>query len=250
MLEVVVMGSGPELVIVPGCPQPAEDLLPLARILSRSFCVRLVSLPGWGRSPARVPYTLDGAADDVARAVAGVSGAVWVGSSLGFWRAVHLLGSRRVAPARALVGLAPVVDLDAPLREAFRALAPVVRGGADIGGALVERFLSPPFAARHPNHAAEVARFCDQAPREVIAAEFLAAAEAPDLGATLAALDVPLYVRAAELDVAVPPAAASAVAALVPAAYFDVAPGVGHLLGREDPEGTASAIERWVASLG
>lgn len=249
MRGVEVYGAGPDLVIVPGSPQPPEDLLPLARALSRSFRVRVVSPPGWGHVPACSPYTLERAADALAASLGDAGNAVWVGSSFGFWRAVHLLASRRAPPPRALVGLAPVVGFDAAARDAFRGAAAAIAAGVDIGDVLVQRFLSPAYASGHAESAAEVAGFCDAAPREVIAAELLAVADAPDVGDALAAMDVPLYVRVGALDVAVPPEAARAVAALVKGAAFDMVPDAGHLLGREDLEGTAAAIEGWVAGL-
>lgn len=249
MFGVEVYGVGPDLVIVPGSPQPPEDLLPLARALSRSFRVRVVSPPGWAGTAAIEPYSLERAADVLAATLGEAGDAVWVGSSFGFWRAVHLLGSRRVAPPRALVGLAPVVTFDAAARDAFRGAAAAIAAGVDLGDVLVQRFLSPAYAARQPESASEVARFCVAAPRDVIAAELLAVADAPDVGGLLTALAVPLYVRVGALDVAVPPEAARAVAALVRGATLDLVPGAGHLLGREDLEGTAAAIEGWVAGL-
>lgn len=249
MVGVEVVGAGPDLVIVPGSPQPPEDLLPLARRLSRVFRVHVVSPPGWAGAPDCAPYSLEGAADAIAASLGGVGSAVWIGSSFGFWRAVHLLGTRRVPPPRALVGLAPVVGFEAAARDAFRGAAAAIAAGVDLGDVLVQRFLSPAYAAGHPASASEVARFCDGAPSGLIAAELLAVADAPDVGALLTALHVPLYVRVGDLDVAVPPDAARAVAALVKGATFDRVPGAGHLLGREDLEGTAAAIEAWVAGL-
>lgn len=248
MVGVTMSGAGPDLVLVPGSPQPAEDLAPLARRLSSSFRVWLVSPPGWDGTRACAPYSLDAAADTIAASLQGLGSAVWVGCSFGFWRAVHLLGTHRVAPARALVGLAPVVGFDAAAREAFRGAAGAVAAGVDIGEVLVQRFLSPAFAAAHPASVARVARFCHVAPAEVIAAELLAVAEAQDVGPLLATLTAPLYVRVGALDVAVPPEAARAVAAWAPRSVVDVVPGAGHLLGHEDLEGTAAAIEGWARS--
>jgi pimeloyl-ACP methyl ester carboxylesterase len=173
-------------------------------------------------------------------------GATLVGCSFGFWRAVHLLTTGRVVGVRGLVGLGPVLDLSPEARAAFRGAAPLVSAGIDLGAVLVAQFLSPGFAAKHPEVAEEVAAFCRAADPSALGRQLLAAADAPLLVGALAAVEVPLYLRVGALDIPAPPASVQAIAANVRNAQVDVVPDVGHLLASEDAQGTARALLRWM----
>ena len=247
MSEIYVesLGTGADVVFFHGVPQSPEEFGPWARDLATEFRTHVVHLPGYGRSaPFEGAYDLAAVADDVGDALhdRGVVEAAYIGMSAGFYRALQLALSPRAPKAWALVGLGPVALFDDEARALFRGTADAVSAGIDISELLVSRFLSPEFAAAHPDACAHAARAIEAAPAETIAGELAAIAECADLDGRLSELDCPLCLRTGERDVAAPPDVVRVLAAAARNASVDIVPGAGHLLQIEDCGGTLDAM--------
>ena len=134
MTFIQTLGAGPDLVLVPGCPQPPSDLLPLAEGLASSFRVNLVHLPGWGEAQDIGDSTdFSGVARDIAELLGDLSAAHWVGCSFGVYRAVYAFSQGLGPPPLSLIGLGPAVLFDDEQRAAFHGAASVTRAGAAVG---------------------------------------------------------------------------------------------------------------------
>lgn len=66
-LHVETAGTGPDVVLLHGWGTPGRIFAPLARELARTRRVHVVDLPGYGRSPICIPYTLDEVTEILAR---------------------------------------------------------------------------------------------------------------------------------------------------------------------------------------
>lgn len=66
-LYVETAGTGPDVVLLHGWGTPGRIFAPLARELARTQRVHIVDLPGYGRSPVCVPYTLERIAEILVR---------------------------------------------------------------------------------------------------------------------------------------------------------------------------------------
>lgn len=81
-LYIETTGSGPDLVLIHGWGLHGGLWSSLSRVLSDSYRIHAIDLPGHGNSPLpELPYTLDSVAACIAEAVP--PGASWVGWSLG-----------------------------------------------------------------------------------------------------------------------------------------------------------------------
>ena len=238
-------GHGRDVVLLHGLPQSPEELAPLARaIAAAGYRTHLVHLPGYGSSaPVEGDHDLDAVADAVAEALRqrGIVTAAYLGMSAGFYRALQLACSPGAPRPWALVGLGPLAGLDEATRALFRDAADAVEARADLSRVLVERFLSPAFAAAHEWARAHVARMIDAASSETVAAELRAFSRTPDRLDDVRALDVPVYLRTGEFDVPAPPEVVRALASAAPRGRCDVVAGAGHLLTLEDHAATLAA---------
>jgi 3-oxoadipate enol-lactonase len=232
-----------------GTPTTVDALEPLARALEGRHRVLVVHLPGYGKSPP-----LDGRYD-LARARAAVEDALLglgavdaalVGFSGGAYRALDLALGGRLRPAR-VVSLAGFAALDEAEQAGFRQFAAALRSGVDLHAIAPQRFLSPAFAASHPDACAAVTAWLDATAPELLAQELDAFAEAPSLLPRLGALRAPLLARVGQLDVAVPPAKSEALGRAVPGALVEVVPEFGHALLLEDAEGTVASVSSFLA---
>lgn len=249
-LQVRVSGHGFPVVFLGGCPSPWDILAPRAAEISRSHRAIEVALPGYGSSPP-LPgrYSLDAAYEAVEGTLlaAGANECALVGFSAGAYRAFAIAcrGRIRVTHILALAGLAAVTAAEV---EGFRASAAALRGGHDLREVAVGRFLSPAFAATRLDALDLMARWLAAAPAEVIADELEALAEAEDLLPRLRSLRCRVIARAGSLDLAVLPAKSAAIAEACPGAALELVTGAGHALPYEDPEGTADALKRLLAT--
>ncbi|MCO1660401.1 alpha/beta fold hydrolase [Pseudonocardia humida] len=251
------IGAGRPLVCVPGGPMQAAVYLGELGGLPAHRELVLLDLRGTGASarPAdAASYRYDRQVDDVdaLRAHLGLEGldllAHSAGASLALgYAARHPRRVERlvlVAPSPLAVGVA-VPDAArrdvAGLRRdepwypaAAAALRRIQRGGAEQGDwAAIAPFTYGRWDAAARAHAA-----AGDAQKNAEAAAAYYAPGAPDPAATrdaLRALDAPVLLLAGEYDVALPPAVAAEVAALLPRAELVVQPGAGHFPWLDDP---------------
>lgn len=245
-------GRGFPVVFLGGCPTPWDVLAPIAAAITTTHEAIEVALPGYGASRALPErYTLPGALEAIEETLlaGGVRECAVVGFSGGAYRALALAcnGRIRVTGVLSLAGLA---NLSSEERDGFRGFAAAVRAGQDLRALAAPRFLSAPFAAAHPEAVRSVEGWLEAAPREVIAAELDAFAEATDLTPSLGGLTIPVLARVGAADVAVPPPKSETIAGACPSGRFEIVPGAGHALVYEDLDGSVDALRRLLMRAG
>jgi pimeloyl-ACP methyl ester carboxylesterase len=252
MLHIEASGQGPRaVVLLHGAPTPAEVLAPLVEVPLVGLRRLVVHLPGYGRSTPNPRGA--GIAEThrrllAALAAAGVSDCALVGFSAGAYHALALASSGRLRP-RVLVSLAGFATLSAEERNQYVQFATVLRSGADLHALMPARLLSPGARAGRPELAAEVARWLDAVPTELLADELDSLARCEDLSSRLATLPCPVICRAGDADVATPLHHAMRIVRSCADARLELVPGAGHALPLEDLEGTRASIVRALASV-
>ncbi len=248
-LHTHVLGSGPAVVLLGGCPTPVEYLLPLARNLADAFTVFVPELPGYGLSPALgTPYPLADAQTLIIHTLhkLGVRKAALVGTSFGAWRALSIAcGGEVEVPA--VVSLGGFAAIDEAAKQGMAGFAAALRAGIDLRDLLPPRFLSPAFLAAHPEIGALTRTWLDAAPVEVIAAELEATVSLPDLLPRLGSLTTRIAARVGSLDVAAPPAYAEAMTQAAAHGQLALVDGAGHALLYEDLTETTAFIREILA---
>lgn len=250
-LYVEERGSGPVVLLVGGTPTSAEYLAPLVERLAASHRVLRPDLPGYGkRPPLHAPYALDEAGQLLEDVLLdrGIEEAAFVGFSFGAWRALRLALGSRVRPT-AVISLAGVAWLSQEEQDGFGALAGALRSGVDLRDALPARFLSPAWAALHPEHVAGVREWLTATTTDTLAAELDAVRGLPDLRPGLGRLSCPVLARVGSVDAPALVDHARSIAAAAPRGELQVVPGAGHALLYEDRDGTADAVARAIEPL-
>lgn len=144
--------DGPPLVMAHGLGCTLELWDPQAATLSRDRRVIRYELPGHGASPVLPgPYTMAGLADDLARLLDALSLASvdLVGASIGGMIAIHLAAASpdRV---RRMVLIGTSAKLGPPEAWAERAELVTAEGMGAVAAKVAARWLTPAYAAAHP----------------------------------------------------------------------------------------------------
>jgi 3-oxoadipate enol-lactonase len=241
-------GDGRAVLFLHGLPTPWDVLRPIA-VAAKGHRTLLAALPGYGdAAPWAEATSAVGVAEAIEEAVraAGPGPVSIVGFSGGAYHAVHVAVRGKVAVDR-LVLLGGMAELQADEKAAFRGFAAALRAGQPLLGVATARFLSPAFAATHPDACARVESWLGATPPANLARELDAMAEAPSLLEGLGRFEGQLLARTGSLDVAVPVPKAEAMARAARNGRLEIVPGVGHALMEEDREGTIAAV---LAALG
>ncbi len=201
-----------------------------------------------GSAAAHGPYTMEALVDDAARVVRewGVGSVVFVGLSMGGMVAQGL-AIRHPDLVRGLVLANTTSAYGAAERTGWADRIALVRGGgmAAIADAVVQRFLSAPYRAAHPEAAAglHACILCADAAGYVAACE---AVSQLDWTGLLATVRCPTAVIAGSEDAGTPPAMGQAIADRIPGASFDVLQGAAHLAVVEMPQAFEQIVRRLI----
>jgi 3-oxoadipate enol-lactonase len=214
-----------------------------AQTLARHFRVVRYDLRGHGRSPVLPgPYEIADLGGDLVALLdrLGVARAHLCGLSLGgmasLWVAAH-------HPARVdrLVVCCTSARLGPPALWAERASTVRAQGTAAVAEAVIARWFTPAFQARHPGRIAAA-----RATLAVTSAEGYAACcgaiERMDLVADLAAIRAPTLAIAGADDPSTPPEHLQRIAAAIRGARLEVVAGAAHLANIEQPDAITALI--------
>jgi len=199
---------------------------------------------GHGRSPTpEPPYALADLGHDVLELLdrLGLERASYCGLSLGGMVGMWLAAQ---APERIdrLVLVCTSAHMPPPSAWAERAAAVRAAGTVEaIADGVVARWLTPPFAAEHPDVAARLRAMLVATPADGYGA-CCGAIEHMDLREDLAAITAPTLVIAAEDDPATPPEHARRIAEGISGARLEVLHGAAHLANVERPEAVSRLI--------
>jgi 3-oxoadipate enol-lactonase len=203
---------------------------------------------GHGRSPVpEGPYTLADLGEDMVGLMdrLGIERADVCGTSIGgmaaMWTASH-------APER--IGRLILICTSArPDRAAYARRAALVRaeGLAPVADAVVNRWITPDFAARHPERVAALRAMLLATPAEGYAGSCDALA-AMDLEADLPRIGAPTLIVAAAHDLALPPVHSEHLASVIPASRMVTVPAAAHLANVEQPAAVTALIVEHLAA--
>jgi 3-oxoadipate enol-lactonase len=215
---------------------------PQVPALAERFRVVTYDTRGHGDSPApEGPYTLDDLVDDVVALLdrLGAARAHVAGLSLG-----GMIGLRLAArePSR-VHGLAVLCTSAKPEPQGFLDRAVTVRadGTAPLAPAIVSRWLTPPYAAAHPDLVARLEAMIAGADDEGYAA-CCEVVGAVDLREDLARITAPTLVISGAEDAALPPAHQRVIAdGIAGAELLSISPGA-HLPNLEQPLRVTGAL--------
>lgn len=236
-----IEGSGPQVLLLPGTPQPPDALKPLADALaSRGRTVGMVIPPGYaGTDPEPGPIDPDKQHARLLEQL-GDEGFVAVGNSAGAYRALRL--AMDGASVQGLVLLAPFTGpATDEERIAWRGLAPLVRSDADLSGVVRERWLSK--SERTRPDADGIVDWMNATSRENLANELEAMADLPDLVAACSAVTAPVRVLVGDEDLGFQVEAMRRLARALPNGELEVVHGAGHCLSRFHLERVLAAVE-------
>ena len=235
-------GSGLPVVLIHGFPLNRRMWLPQAEVLARSGCrVICPDLAGFGESaPSAQPVTMSGYADALIGLLdrLGIDQAVFGGMSMGGYVLLNLVERypQRLLGAMYLVTRAAADDYAG--RQKRTMLATEVENGnlLAVPDAFVQVLFAPQTAQDKPWLVHDVRQWMESTPAEGIVGGLLAMRDRDDYVDRLSRLDVPSLVVGAELDMAIPPDHARALAEGLPNAELHIITGAGHMANLENPE--------------
>jgi 3-oxoadipate enol-lactonase len=215
---------------------------PQVPALAERYRVVTYDTRGHGESPVPAgPYTIDDLVDDLVALLdeVGARRAHVVGLSLGGMTAMRL-AAREPARVRRLALLCTSVRLDART-YADRAQTVRITGTAALAPAVVSRWVTPRFAAEHPDRVADLEAMVAGTPDEGYAGCCEAIAGI-DLRADLAAITAPTLVIAGADDPATPPEHLRAIADGIAGARMLTLSPAAHLANVEQPLQVTGAL--------
>jgi len=199
-------------------------------------------------------YALGRYADDLVAVLdaVGARDAVVCGLSMGGYITFELL-RRHPGRVKALILVDTKAEADsAQTRRGRDELAVVAeRAGPDaLLERLLPRLLAPATHATQPEVTAQVREMARRWSVPALVGAQRAMRDRPDSTAMLRGVRLPTLVIVGSDDAIAPPAAAQAMAQLIPGAQFHVVPAAGHLAPLEQPLATARLLADFLATLG
>ncbi|OGI40924.1 MAG: pimeloyl-[acyl-carrier protein] methyl ester esterase [Candidatus Muproteobacteria bacterium RBG_16_62_13] len=251
-IHIDAIGHGPDLVMLHGWGLDSRVFEPLVDRLARRHRLHLVDLPGYGHSrDVDTPPSMADLTDDLAKLIP--SGAAWLGWSLGAQIAL-LVAQRSPAHIGRLILVAGTPCFVA--RAGWpAAMTPEVFGEfadglqKDWRGTLT-RFIG--LLAADPRSDRDMLRslrdrlISRAEPSPVALASGLESLRDNDLRLSLPALRTETLLIQGDRDRLVPPAAATAVSSLLPAARVVMIPGAGHAPFLSHPDAFLAHLESFL----
>jgi 3-oxoadipate enol-lactonase len=204
--------------------------------LTERYRVLLYDNRGHGRSDAPPgPYTLERIATDAQELIAGLElgPVLWCGVSLGGMVGMWLGANAPQTLTRAvLANTSPLMGPPDLWNERIELVQ--TQGMEALAQVIVPRWLTPGFAAEHPDINARLARMIAETPAQGYIGAAMAIRDM-DLRGSLARITVPVLVIAGSQDPATPPAMGEQIAGGVTGARFAILEAA-HLSNIEQPE--------------
>jgi len=220
-----------------------------ARHLAGRYRVVRPDMRGHGASSAPVgPYTMTRLADDVVAIMdalevpqahfCGISVGGMIGQAMGVRHAERLL-------SLTLVATASHTPLEAHAMWYDRIGKAEAHGMAGLADATLERWLTQPFRAAHPDQVAGIRAMLLATPvRGYVGVS--EAIMAFDLADAIARIHCPTLVVAGELDQGAPVAMVESIAGAIPGARLEILPQAAHLAPLEQPERFHAALDAFL----
>ena len=243
--------DGPVLVLSPSLSTGHAMWKPQVAGLIEHFRVIRYDPRRHGRSPVPPePYEIADLAEDVVRLLDrhGVEKAHYCGLSLGAMTGIALAADHAERVDR-LVLCSTTAQFPSPQPWIERAETVRAKGTEAIAETVVERWLTPEFAAAHPEIVARLRSMIEQTPDEGYAACCGAIARM-DLRGALRRIAAPTLVISAEQDPATPPEFLQRIAAAIADARLETLSPAAHLANIEQPEAVTRLVIRHLTGVG
>ncbi len=261
--HVQVAGSGPVLLLVHGTGAATHSWRDMLGRLAERFTVVAPDLPGHGltRVPGGHALSLPAMARDLGALLGrlALQPALAVGHSAGAAILARMCLDGIIAPAGLVSLNGAFLPLAGPAGQVFAPLARVLVGLPILpqlfawragNPRVVERLLAGTGSRLDPKGVALYQRLVRNPAHAAAALRMMASWDLAPLVRDLPKLAPPLLLVAGDGDLAIPPADAARVAAVVPGARMVRWPGLGHLAHEEDPGLALRCIEDFATSLG
>lgn len=229
--------GAPVLVLSPSLGSTLGMWDPQVADLAAQFRVVRYDPRAHGHSPVPPgPYEIADLADDVVRLMdrLGVERAHYCGLSLGGMIGIAL-GADHPDRVDRLVLCCTTAHFPSPAPWVERAAVVRAKGTAAVADSVVERWLTPAFAADHPDIVARLRSMIEQTPDEGYAA-CCGAIERMDLRSALPRICAPTLVVAGEQDPSTPPEFLRRIAEAIPGARLAVLSPAAHLANIEQAD--------------
>jgi 3-oxoadipate enol-lactonase len=235
--------DAPPLVLGPSLGTTTAMWEPQVEALSQHFRVIRYDARGHGASPVPPgPYTIDDFADDLLKLLdrLGIESAHIGGISLGGMTAMAFAAAHPERVDR-LVLACTSAHLAAPEAWADRAAKVRAGGTSAIADAVVARWVTPTYAAAHPDVIARLHQLLVDSPDDGYVAS-CGAIERMDVRERLPGIAAQTLVIAGAQDLAIPPVHAERIAAGIADARLAVLDPGAHLANIEQPEAFANLL--------
>ena len=235
--------EGPVLVLSPSLGTGHEMWEPQVAALTERYRVIRYDPRGHGRSPVPPePWEIADLAQDVVRLLDrhDVQTAHYCGLSLGAMTGIALAADHADRVDR-LVLCSTTARFPSSQPWTERAETVRAKGTSAIAEAVVDRWLTPDFAAAHPEVVTRLRSMIEQTPDEGYAS-CCGAIGRMDLRDSLARIAAPTLVISADQDPATPPEWLQELAAGIPGARLEVLSPAAHLANIEQPDALTQLV--------
>jgi 3-oxoadipate enol-lactonase len=252
-MSYVEKGRGLPVVLVHGFPLDSTIFSAQLDALSDQYRVITPDLPGFGKSPASGPFTIESMADALddfmckVNARGGVLGGLSMGGYVSF---AHLVKYPTHLKAVMLIDTKPEADT-ADGKAGRDKMIDAVRtnGSRAAADAMEPKMLAPDAIKGRPELVKRVRTVMESCPAQTIVHALEAMRDRCDYRANLASIAVPTLIVVGDQDVITPVKGAEAMNKEIPHSRLAVIKGSGHLSPMEQPEQVTRAIREFLQSL-
>jgi pimeloyl-ACP methyl ester carboxylesterase len=245
----------PTLVLLHAFPFDREMWLPQLKAFAGTARVLAIDLPGFGESaPSQVTFTVESAADTVAKlldAVTGTGRVVIGGLSMGGYVAMAFARRHPYRVAGLILADTRSEPDDAAARQGReKTIAQVTEVGASgIIDQMLPKLLSDATRANRPDVVSTVRRIASRQTTEAVVAGLLALRDRPDATPGLDMVTVPTLILVGEHDAITPPVLVAGMSTRISGSRVVTIPGAGHLSNLENPDAFNTAVIEFLATV-
>lgn len=243
MFDVQIRGDGDtDLVMLYGCPVPAESLEPLSDEFAGHWRVLIPETVSCGITPEEALPRLE---ETLAKH--DVDNPVVLGHSLGAYRAFQLALSDEIDVDR-LVTIGPFAQLPDERLEQYAAMTEQLDAGElDLTEVALEFWFRPEYIEANPGVADQIDQWFDDMGDAALKAALLHEMQTPDLRPKLSSLDTPTCILVGDSDVGTPPEWSEEISGLLPDSRLHLIRDCGHFPHFEQPDITLRILRGFLS---
>ncbi len=246
-LSFTKFGTGKPIILLHGFPMDKSVWNEFSPLLSNTYTVITVDLPGFGKSPLpKLPFTIDEVADSLLEWILSekIFDSTLIGHSLGGYVALAMAEKRPdLFSGLGLFHSTALSDSEEKKESRQKAVDFIEKNGVL---AFTSNFIPPLFANQNHKAIATVRTIVVQSDRDAVVGYTLAMRNRPDRTSTLKKLKIPVLFLAGEADAGIPADSILSQSKLCESAQVHVLKQVAHMGMFEKPEESAAIIRAFV----